>query len=262
MDSFIELQRAEEFVYSLDIEAAHCVGPKGFSFLFGGAGMAAAVTAMEQSLDSDLVLANAQFQSFANFGNKLDIVVTPTEGGRKLRRAKAVGKVSGKTVFTVDAVLSEMAGQEARQWTAMPANLAAPENCSAWPIVPEQDSNARLLDRLDVRLSVPEGVPTDEENGGNLKLWIQPKEAVAMDATLISICADFLPAAVGAATQRPGGGNSLDNHVRIAQLVPTKWILCDISVHHASNGLAQGDMKLFAQDGRLLATASQTLKLR
>ncbi len=224
--------------------------------------MAAAVTALEQSLDSDLVLASAQFQSFANFGNKLDIVVAPTEGGRKLRRAKAVGTVSGKTVFTVDAVLSEMTGQQARQWTAMPANLAAPENCPAWPIVPEQDSNARLLDRLDVRLAVPDGIPPSEKNAGNLKLWIQPKEAIAVDAALISICADFLPAAIGAATQRPGGGNSLDNHDRIAKLVPTPWIFCDISVNHAGNGLAQGDMRLFTQGGRLLATASQTLKLR
>lgn len=82
-----------------------------------------------------------------------------------------------------------------------------------------------------------------------------------MDAALIAVCADFLPAAVGAATDRPGGGNSLDNYIRIAQLIPTEWILCDISVHHAGNGLAQGDMKLFAQDGQLLATASQTLKL-
>lgn len=170
MDSFIELQRAEEFVYSLDIEAAHCVGPKGFSFLFGGAGMASAVTALEQSLASDLVLASAQFQSFARFGNKLDIEVTPTDGGRKLRRAQAIGKVEGKTVFTVDAVLSEMTGQGVQQWAAMPTNLATPENCSIWPIVPEQDSNARLLDRLDVRLAKLDGISVPGENPGHLKL--------------------------------------------------------------------------------------------
>lgn len=262
MAFFIELNREAEFLFSLEIGAQHCVGPKGFSFLFGGAAMAAAITAMEQSLDRELVLANAQFQSFASFGSRLNIAVTPVEGGRSLRRAKAVASVSDKTVFTVNGVLGGATDHTGKQWTQTPAKLPPPEKCPAWLAAPEQDSNAQLLKRLDVRLAIPDGYKASPEGDGSLKLWIKPKETVDLDAAFVGLCADFLPAGIGAATNRPGGGNSLDNQVRIIQRVPSDWILCDINVHHAGNGLGHGDMRLFAQDGRLMATASQTLKLR
>ena len=58
------------------------------------------------------------------------------------------------------------------------------------------------------------------------------------------------------------GGNSLDNTLRIRRIVPTDWVLCDIRISGVHGGFAHGAMSLFAQDGELMATASQSMILR
>ena len=74
--------------------------------------------------------------------------------------------------------------------------------------------------------------------------------------------ADYVPSGVGAALGRQGGGNSLDNTLRIRRIVPTRWVLCDIMIQGIHGGFAHGDMRLFAQDGELMAMASQSVIAR
>ncbi len=58
------------------------------------------------------------------------------------------------------------------------------------------------------------------------------------------------------------GGSSLDNTIRLIRLTQTKWILAEISIQALDSGLGHGDVRMFAEDGRLLALASQSLILR
>ncbi len=56
--------------------------------------------------------------------------------------------------------------------------------------------------------------------------------------------------------------NSLDNTIRIVRLVPTEWVLVDIRVEGVANGFGHGTVYLWAEDGTLLATASQSALVR
>jgi acyl-CoA thioesterase-2 len=76
------------------------------------------------------------------------------------------------------------------------------------------------------------------------------------------VMADFLPSGVGNALGTAAGGNSLDNTIRFARMVPTDWVLADIRIHATANGFVHGRVHLFAEDGTLLATASQSMILR
>ena len=67
---------------------------------------------------------------------------------------------------------------------------------------------------------------------------------------------------IGSALGQNAGGNSLDNTLRIRRIVPTEWVLCDIRIHGVHGGFGHGAMYLFAQDGELMATASQSLIVR
>jgi acyl-CoA thioesterase len=58
------------------------------------------------------------------------------------------------------------------------------------------------------------------------------------------------------------GGNSLDNTLRVARLVPTEWVLLDIRIHAVANGFGHGLVHLWAEDGTLLGTASQSAIVR
>ena len=79
---------------------------------------------------------------------------------------------------------------------------------------------------------------------------------------MLAIMADHVPSGVGAALGRDAGGNSLDNTIRYRQIVPTRWVLCDIRIQAVHGGFAHGDMRLFAETGELMATASQSMILR
>ena len=58
------------------------------------------------------------------------------------------------------------------------------------------------------------------------------------------------------------GGNSLDNTIRVVQLVPTDWMLIDVRIQAVVHGFGHGLAHIWAQDGTLLATASQSAMVR
>ena len=46
------------------------------------------------------------------------------------------------------------------------------------------------------------------------------------------------------------------------QCLPTQWVLLDIRVHAVERGFGHGLVHMFAEDGTLLATASQSCIVR
>jgi acyl-CoA thioesterase II len=87
-------------------------------------------------------------------------------------------------------------------------------------------------------------------------------ELLEMSPAALSVLGDFVPFGVSQATGRMAGGNSLDNTLRVATLVPTEWVLLDVRIHAIQSGFAHGLVHLWAEDGTLLATASQSVKVR
>ena len=86
--------------------------------------------------------------------------------------------------------------------------------------------------------------------------------AMPIDRIMLAVIADFLPSGVGNALGTQAGGNSLDNTIRFVSSVPTAWVLADIRIHAAAQGFVHGRVHLFAEDGTLMATASQSMILR
>ena len=50
--------------------------------------------------------------------------------------------------------------------------------------------------------------------------------------------------------------------MRMVQLQPTEWVLCDIRIHALVGGYGQGTAFLWSENGDLLATASQSIAVR
>ena len=103
-----------------------------------------------------------------------------------------------------------------------------------------------------------EGVSED----GRLILWMRPKDGAPIDSGMLAIFADHVPAGIGNALGMNAGGNSLDNTIRFRRIVPTEWVLCEIQIHSVHAGFGHGAMRLYAQNGELMATASQSLIVR
>lgn len=243
------------------IEVAPSVLTSG-SFLMGGCGLGAALGAMEATSGRQTIWATAQYLSFARPGEVVDIDVTLAVEGHQMTQARAVCHVGNREILTVNAALGDRPMDVAGQWEHMP-DVPPPADCKRRrhtnPI--EGTINEHLEQRLVSarRLSELDGTPGE----GRTLMWSRLRDVIdGVDAAALAVMGDFVPMAVGQALGVQAGGNSLDNTLRVVHLVPTEWVLLDIRVHAVERGFAHGLVHMFAEDGTLLATASQSCIVR
>ena len=247
----------------LPLTEAVCVGPPGNQFMFGGVGLAAAVAALERTCERPVIWATAQYLSYARPGTVVDLDVWTPAAGRNTTQARVIGHVGDKEIFTVNAALGSRPSEISHQWATMPTVPAA-EDCE--PRIHWRGDEAGLHGQLDTRLVKGQwgfGHTGGEISpDGQMLMWIRPRLDLPIDAPMLAIIADHVPSGIGAALGMSAGGNSLDNTIRICRIVPTQWVLCDILINAIHGGFGHGRMHLFAEDGTLMATASQSVIVR
>lgn len=233
----------------------------GGSFLFGGCALGAAIEAMERTTGRSVVWATAQYLSYAKPPSILDIDVTVAAAGHHVTQARAVGHVADTEILTVNAALGHRDIDAEGQWAQMP-DVAPPDEC------PERTLRMydveTVMNRIESRLAI--GRDLDHLDGtpgtGRSALWVRIPDLDVISPATLAILGDYVPFGIGQATGRIGGGNSLDNTLRLAKLVPTEWVLLDVRIDTIQNGFGQGTVFQWASDGTLLATASQSTIVR
>jgi acyl-CoA thioesterase len=231
------------------------------NFLFGGCGLAAAISAMEQTCGRPTVWATAQYLSYARPPSIMDLDVIVPVSGKSSTQARVIAHVGDTEILTVNAALGARSMEIEGQWVTQP-EVARPEDCDP---VPRWSKKEGFIDsRVEFRVARGRwGMHDDGEQGdGRSMLWARMPEGVQMTAPMLAVIADWMPSGLSGATGRRAGGNSLDNTIRIHQIRPTEWVLCDIQVHAVHAGYGHGRMHLWAEDGTLLATASQSVIMR
>jgi acyl-CoA thioesterase-2 len=259
--TFLGLEQAtdDRLHWRLPVEPHVCTSG---GFLFGGCGLAASIAALEGAARRPLVWATAQYLSYAAPGEVLDIDVTLAVAGRQTTQARAVGHVGDREIFTVNAAFGDRPGLPSGQFESMP-EVPPP---SAFPDrVHRSVGRGWINDQLEQR--IVKGREVEHRDGtlsdGNAVMWARIPEVIdGVDAATLAILGDFVPMALGMALGIEGGGNSLDNTLRVLRLVPTEWVLLDITVHGAERGFGHGLVHMFAEDGTLMATASQSCIIR
>ncbi len=241
------------------------VGPRvvtGGGFLFGGCGLGAAISAMEGTSGRECVWATGQYLSYAKPGEVVDIDVTLAVEGHQITQARAVCHVGNREILTVNAALGAREFPISGQFEHVDA-VPPPDDL---PLRPQRfDTTGTISEQLDQRLvkgrdfDQLDGTPSD----GRTLMWARmPALLEGIDAASLAILGDFVPMGVGQAFGIRGSGNSLDNTLRVARLVPTDWVLLDIRVHAVERGFGHGLVHMFTEDGTLLATASQSCIVR
>jgi acyl-CoA thioesterase II len=245
----------------LPVTPGICAG--GGEFLFGGCALGAAVAAMEHVSERPVVWATAQYLSYAKPPSVLDIDVTIAAQGRQVTQARVVGHVADTEILTINAALGNRDLDVDGVWT-VPPDVPAPEDCPPRGLrLPDVES---IMNRLDVRLAGAR--PWEEVEGrpmpdGRSALWARVPDLLDLSSgASLAILGDYVPFGIGQALGRVGGGNSLDNTLRVYRLVPTEWVLLDIRIQAVARGFGHGVVHLWAQDGTLLATASQSTIVR
>jgi acyl-CoA thioesterase II len=235
----------------------------GGQFLFGGCALGAAIAAMEGVTGRPVIWATAQYLSYARPPSVLDVDVTVAVDGRHIAQARATGHVADTEILTVNAALGAREFDRTGSWVERP-EVPDPDDCPERGLrFPGTES---VMNRLDVRLASAnewqdiEGNPVE---GGRTALWARMPDMLDLSSgAALAILGDYVPFGISQALGVWGGGNSLDNTLRVYRLVPTEWVLLDIRIQAVARGFGHGVVHQWAQDGTLLATASQSTIVR
>jgi acyl-CoA thioesterase II len=228
--------------------------------LFGGCGLGAAIDRLEHLTGRPLVWATAQFLSYAQPPAVVELALDEVVRGHLISQARVTAHVDGREIFTVIAALGKRPVELHGSWAIRP-DVPGPDDSP--PRILEAQHLGTLAERLNMRLA--EARPTSELPGppgtGTCALWVH-LPGLEESAASLAIVGDFVPFGIGQALGERVGGNSLDNTIRVATRTPTDWILADVRVHAVDDGFGHGLVHLWAEDGTLLGTASQSTIVR
>jgi acyl-CoA thioesterase II len=233
----------------------------GTGALFGGCGLGAAIEVMEQATGRPCVWATAQFLSYARPPATLHLEFVEAVRGHQISQARVMVREGDREILTVVGALGYRPHALAGQWAIRP-DVPPPADCPPRPLMNRHQGT--IMDRFESKLADarPYWELTGVEGSGNASLWVRLPDLAEPSAAALAIIGDFVPFGIGQAVGQRAGGNSLDNTLRVARRVATDWVLADVRVHAVADGFGHGLVHLWAEDGTLLGTASQSTIVR
>jgi len=243
--------------WQLPITADLCGGRNS---LFGGAGLAAGIVALEQATDKPVIWATGQYLSLVQQPVTLDLEVILPAVGRNVSQGRVVGHLGDKEIITIIGAVGSREQEVSGSWLSCPP-APAPEDCDT---LKRQQDQVTMHSHVDIRLAKGMfGFSGDGQASGDGRslLWARMPE-VQHDAGALAIIADYMPSVLGNAFDRVMHCTSLDNTIRFAKREATEWVLCDNRMEYVGNGFGYGTMHMWSQSGSLLATASQSIIVR
>jgi acyl-CoA thioesterase II len=231
------------------------------NFLFGGCGLGAALVALEAASGRPTVWAAGQYLSYALTDSLLEWEVTLAAVGGHVTQARAVGRVEGREILTVNAALGRDELDVGGIWVD-PPTVPRPGECPP-RFLPKMFRNT-IMDSIEVRTAVGRSFEEMDGTPGSpaSALWARVPGHLTPSAATLAIVGDYVSGAASQPIGRRAMGRSLDNTLRMVQVKPTEWVLCDIRIHAIVGGYGQGTAFLWSESGDLLATASQSIAVR
>lgn len=223
-----------------------CVGPPGQAFFMGGAGMAAHIDALERHFDKPLLWATTQFLSHGLLDDEMHLTVEQLSGGRSIVQAQSDMRRGDTLLHRTIAALGAREPAAERAFVTMP-DVATPLACG------EKEPDAygdkdNLIGQFERRTA------HEDAETGREYMWLRPLFDVEISAAFLALVSDFF---LGAheLTRR---GTSLDNTFRLCALRQSTWLLTVTQLSGFTRGSVHGTQHIFAEDGTLLSTSSQT----
>lgn len=217
--------------------------------LFGGCAVAAVCAQLESDFERPMKWLTCQFLSAAMVGDVISLETVQAGHGRRLTQVSGTGSVDAVPQMNFLGALGQRQFANRVDGRPMPA-VSAPDVYEVLDFDPGQGG---LNDRIEVRGYVTEG----SLDQGQL-VWVRFRDADAGDAMSIAVVADLFPPSIGSAVGRRVYGASLDNTIRFVDRATCDWLLVEMRVDSLVDGIGHGTCHVWAEDGKLLAIATQT----
>lgn len=234
--------------------------------LYGGAPVAVSIEMAEQVVGAPCRWSTTRFLSPSNIGDLIDVDCRVDVAGKRTSQVTVTGTREGRVIF--ETMLGVGAGKSdglSGRWVTMP-DAPDPETL---PKPNPDDRPAYVVDtaveRADRRMAYgnfPGFGPAQDD--GHIGMWASTAGIGGCTRAALGWLADCVPLSIGAAIGQMPMGTSLDNTVRFAAAPPpdADWVLLDIRAGAVQDGYGYGTVHLWAQDGTLLGTGTQTAIIR
>ena len=177
-------------------------------------------------------------------------------------RVAPSGGSTDREILTVNAALGKDELPVGGVWVEPPD---VPRRRSARPASCPSFFRNTIMDSIEVRTATGRILRGDGRHAGQRRLGACGPGARVISspsAATLAIVGDYVSGAVSQPDRAARHGPSLDNTLRMVQLKPTEWVLCDIRIHALVGGYGQGIAFLWSESGDLLATASQSIAVK
>jgi acyl-CoA thioesterase len=227
--------------------------------LYGGTGLAVAVAAMEAATGRDALWASTQFVSSPVMGATVRWTVETLAMGKRAAQLSVRAIYDGGIAFTAIgstgiAVEDGLTGLYARMPRVSEPDGARPR-IQAMPDVSFPDSWTLLIEMREAEVL--------DDDGPSVAMWARFRDERTFTPAAIGFIADFVPLGVARAAGKMGAGSSLDNTLRFrGGAVEADWVLLELRGDFARGGFGHGTVRVWAHDGTLLATGSQSASMR
>ena len=259
MREFLGIERLDGCHYRVPV-GPHLITPG--NFLYGGCGLAACVEAMELESGRPIRWATAQFASYAGTKDILDITVDTVAAGRNVTQLRASARAGDREVLFVMGAAGNGSHTEG-SFVEMPS-VRPPLECPRRESANAVQVKGTLFEILEIRLATGRGWKELDGTPGSptTSFWIRLPSHTKPSAATLSIYGDGVANGILQVTGRPMMGRSLDNTIRISNLVESEWILVDVRMQSYFEGFTHGQAYLWAESGELLGVASQTQTIK
>ncbi len=234
-----------------------------FGNLYGGVGAAACAEAAEGVIGRPLQWMTTQFIGSAGSPDVVDLEVITRAHGRATSQAEVVGTVAGRPVFTSLCAHTRRPAGDRAQFVDMP-DVTGPHDCDPASDPFADTPPGAFVDAMERRRATS-SAGADAHGScdpGRVTLWCRIRGDVIGSPATQAFVSDIVPLAVCSALGIPATGTSLDNTVRIIDTDPSEWVLLDMYPDGFHRATGHGSLRVWSEDGRLMATAQQSTIIR
>ncbi len=238
----------------------------GSGSLFGGVGLAVGVIALEAVTQQPPVYMTCQFASTVAPPSELVFDTELLAKGKTASQGRVTATCEGQTILALLGATGERREDHRGIWRGMP-ETAPPEACA--PLQRTQDNDS-LHDHVEVRMArgmfgfATEDTPGRGTASGDAStLFWARMSGVQHDAASLALMADYLPSGVGNSLDTHIYCSSLDNTIRFVEPfepdTSSEWLLFESHVEFVAAGFAATRGFIWSRDGKLLASANQSM---
>ncbi len=175
-------------------------------------GRRAALVALEQASGRATAWATAQYLSFAETGTTLDLEVTLAVTGKHMTQGRAVGRVHGREILTVNAALGHGEPSTSKEPGSRPPRSPRPLDCPQ-RVVPPMFADS-VLSRVEVRAAKGRMMEAlDGKPGvGSSAFWARLPGHLEPSAATLAIIGDYVSGGLSRASRQTHDGQEPRQH--------------------------------------------------